>query len=134
VSLCIQASQQVGTITLPSSKHRQAALISAESGWAFDDVFEGVTVLHCADKQILSYICAVNGLNENAFETWSTGNLMWLRDLLPQTKEFQDSRIMTFGYSSEKSTRGITRVLKGWADGLLRHLCSVRTTDEVSKA
>ena len=50
VSLCVQAgrqAQQVGTITLPSSKHRQAALIPHESGWTFDDTFEGVTVLSC---------------------------------------------------------------------------------------
>ncbi|KAG4443357.1 hypothetical protein IFR05_001146 [Cadophora sp. M221] len=132
VSLCVQAAQQVGTITLPSSKHRQAALISTESGWTFDDTFEGITALHCVDKPDLD-ICAVHGLNENAFETWSSGNTMWLRDLLPQTQPFQNSRIMTFGYNSEKPSRGISQGLKGWADDLLRHLCSIRKSNEETK-
>ncbi|KAH7305095.1 hypothetical protein BKA65DRAFT_521106 [Rhexocercosporidium sp. MPI-PUGE-AT-0058] len=132
ISLCIQATLQVGTITLPSSKHRQAALVSRELGWKFDDTFEGVTVLHRPTSPDLD-ICAIHGLNENAFETWSSGNLMWLRDLLPQTQPFQNSRIMTFGYSPEKSYRDTIRGLKGWADELLRHLCSVRASDEEKK-
>ncbi|PVH81786.1 hypothetical protein DL98DRAFT_416121 [Cadophora sp. DSE1049] len=131
VSLCIQDAHQVGTITLPSSKHRQAALIPSAVDWSCDDTFEGVTVLRCPTGPDVD-ICAVHGLNENAFETWCCGNNMWLRDLLWQTSPFENSRIMTFGYNSEKSNRGVVRGLKDWADDLLRHLCSVRASEEVS--
>lgn len=45
-SLCRQSGYQVGTITLPSGKHRQNALTTSGTGWQFDDVFDEVTVVH----------------------------------------------------------------------------------------
>ncbi len=71
-------------------------------------------------------------MNENAFETWSVGNIMWLRDLLPHTIPFDNSRVMTYGYNCERGSKAAILGLKGWADDLLQQLCLVRTTDEVS--
>lgn len=57
---------------------------------------------------------------------------MWLRDLLPHTAPFESSRIMTYGYNCERGSKGAALGLKGWADDLLRQLCLIRTTDDVS--
>lgn len=48
-------------------------------------------------------IVAVHGLNEDDVEAWtdSTSNILWLRDLLPQT--IGVARILTFGYRAHSS-------------------------------
>jgi len=60
-------------------------------------------------------IVAVHGLGGDSFSTWThkeTSHL-WLRDFLPQSTEFSNARILTFGYDSrafispfEKATTG----------------------------
>ena len=78
-------------------------------------------------------ICAVHGLNGNAFDTWvaKTNDKMWLRDLLPTSKPFDKSRIMTFGYSSQLSDRSDLSGMSEWAHHLLTAMSSVRQTPEV---
>lgn len=76
-------------------------------------------------------ICAVHGLNGNAFDTWASGSIMWLRDLLPLTPPFDRARMMTFGYNSTINDRGNLSGLREWAEDLLQQLNSVRTSEEV---
>ena len=83
--------------------------------------------------QFLS-ICAVHGLNGNAFESWvaKTNHKMWFRDLLPLSKPFDQARIMTFGYSSQLSDRANLSGINEWAHHLLASVSSVRASQKVS--
>jgi hypothetical protein len=56
---------------------------------------------------------------------------MWLRDLLPQTVPFANSRIMTFGYNSKWADKKCLSGLQEWSNDLLDRVCSVRTTAQV---
>jgi hypothetical protein len=78
-------------------------------------------------------ICAIHGLNGNAFDTWvaKTNKKMWLRDLLPSSKPFHKARIMTFGYSSQLSDRSNLSGMGEWAHHLLVSMSSVRQTPQV---
>lgn len=52
LSLAVERENQVGTITLPSSKHKDEALKRHNTGWEFDDTFNGITTLYspaCAE-------------------------------------------------------------------------------------
>ena len=49
-SLSPQFEDQVGTITLPSTKHKRQALKNHGTDWDFDDIFDGITVLYSALK------------------------------------------------------------------------------------
>jgi len=79
-------------------------------------------------------ICAVHGLDGNGFDTWTAPNsTMWLRDLLPETEPFkQQSRIMTFGYSSQVRDRENLSGVIEWADYLLTQIGALRKTAIVS--
>ena len=55
---------------------------------------------------------------------------MWLRDLLPGSTPFSDSRIMTFGYNSTLVNRKSNDRINDWADELLRQVGYVRTSVE----
>jgi hypothetical protein len=46
-SFASQFESFVGTITLPSEKHKITALKSHDTEWTFDDKFNGITVLKC---------------------------------------------------------------------------------------
>jgi len=51
-------------------------------------------------------VIAVTGLAGHAFESWMSPktNQMWLKDMLP--REFQNIRIMTYGYHSSLDVQG----------------------------
>jgi hypothetical protein len=80
-------------------------------------------------------ICAVHGLNGNAFDTWVANSnnraTMWLCDLLPASVPFDKARIMTFGYSSQLSDRRNLSGIHDWSHQLLECLSNVRLSDEV---
>jgi len=56
ISFAPQYESHVGTITLPSEKHKTAALRTHGTKWRFDDVFNGVTVLHCPEEPDLESV------------------------------------------------------------------------------
>ena len=78
-------------------------------------------------------ICAIHGLNGNAFQTWTakTNSKMWLRDLLPSSKPFDNARIMTFGYSSQLADRANLSGISEWAHHLLVSMSGVRQSQKV---
>jgi hypothetical protein len=82
-------------------------------------------------------ICAVHGLNGNAFDTWAAQSnartTMWLRDLLPTTKPFDSARVMTFGYSSQLSDRQNLSGIMKWSHHLLLSVSNVRQSEKVTQ-
>ena len=82
-------------------------------------------ICYCVYLLTFHSICAVHGMNGNAFETWAKGNNMWLRDFLP-TSEHKNARIMTFGYNSQLLDRKTEMGIKQWAIFLLQQVSSVR--------
>lgn len=56
VTFAPQFDGHVGTITLPSEKHKLAALRDKNTQWRLDDVFHGVTVLSCPEEPDLEYV------------------------------------------------------------------------------
>ncbi|OBT73983.1 hypothetical protein VF21_05998 [Pseudogymnoascus sp. 05NY08] len=133
VSISLQSDDYVGTITLPSKAHKEAALQKNDTEWMLDDVFNGITVLSSPDEPDLD-ICAVHGLNGNAFDTWAaqstTKTIMWLRDLLPTTEPFENARVMTFGYSSQLSDRQNLSGILEWSHHLLLSVSNVRKSEK----
>ena len=79
---------------------------------------------------MLCSICAVHGLGGNAFDTWMATSKMWLRDLLPHSTPFDESRIMTFGYDSTLFNKKSNDRIRDWADELLKQVSYVRNTEE----
>lgn len=53
--------------------------------------------------------------------------MLWLRDLLPDSAPFEQSRIMTFGYDSTLINRKSNNRINDWADELLYQLGYLRT-------
>ncbi|KAF7953923.1 uncharacterized protein EAE97_001321 [Botrytis byssoidea] len=127
ISLAIEREDQVGTITLPSPKHKEEALKYHNTEWEYDDNFNGITTLYSSDDPEVD-ACAVHGLNGNAFESWvaTKNQKMWLRDILPLSKPFDKARIMTFGYSSRLRDRGNLSGITVWSQDLLRSVSSLR--------
>ncbi|RYP11187.1 hypothetical protein DL764_000212 [Monosporascus ibericus] len=124
VSLAPQMQYKTGTITF-SSKAIKRRAVKRHGRWKCDDVFNSLTVLHAAAVPELD-ICAVHGLNGNAFDTWAADGHMWLRDFLPTHARFRNSRIMTFGYSSLLQDGRNAAGLTEWAHSLLQSVASVR--------
>ncbi|KAI1100332.1 hypothetical protein F4804DRAFT_348598 [Jackrogersella minutella] len=91
-----------------------------------DSSFLGMTVIHEPKDTDLD-ICAVHGLNGNAFDTWYSeeSRTMWLRDLLPKIETFRTSRIMIFGYSAVLLGKGNVTD-RDYADSLLMQLKRIR--------
>ncbi|KAH8807181.1 hypothetical protein F5884DRAFT_338992 [Xylogone sp. PMI_703] len=104
LSIAQQGESKVATVTYGSAdaKHKAKRCQPGQIWEWCDDRFEGLTVLHTpTDLDSIDIdICAVHGLNGNAFDTWMANAKMWLRDILPHDEPFQNSRIMTFGYNS----------------------------------
>jgi hypothetical protein len=77
-------------------------------------------------------VCAIHGLNGNAFDTWTARNTkMWLRDILPNDEPFTHSRIMTFGYNSTLRDKQSTKTrIEDYANELLQALCLHRTSEQ----
>jgi triacylglycerol esterase/lipase EstA (alpha/beta hydrolase family) len=156
ISLATQKDRQTATITFATKKHKSRAHQSSlkrrkrtGEGAYIDDTFRGITVLfsgvvyqnvdlesvlfryylHSTDD--LSSICAVHGLGGHAFDTWMGYTKMWLRDHLPKHPQFQNSRIMTYGYDSVlRNKEGMQSRLSDFADQLLIFLGQHRTTQE----
>ncbi|KAI1389255.1 uncharacterized protein F4822DRAFT_442625 [Hypoxylon trugodes] len=125
VSLAPQNQYQTGTITFPSKALKRHAL-RKPGKWKLDDEFNWMTVLYAAAEPDID-ICAIHGLNGNAFDTWAAENgHMWLRDFLPQHTRFKNSRIMTFGYSSLLRDSRNGAALAEWAHSLLQSIVSLR--------
>ncbi|KAI0387075.1 hypothetical protein F5Y04DRAFT_242956 [Hypomontagnella monticulosa] len=130
VSLAPQSGRQTATITLPSKRLKQKVSATTHQDWSFDDNFNDLTVLHAPLESELD-ICAVHGLNGNAFDTFAwQGGQMWLRDFLPTHPQLRNSRIMTYGYSSLLNDSSNTTGVQEWASGLLRAVSSVRESSE----
>lgn len=55
VSLSPQFDGHVGTITLPSKEHKEAALKNNDTKWRLDDVFNGITVLSSPKEPDIEY-------------------------------------------------------------------------------
>ncbi|UPK97374.1 hypothetical protein LCI18_008309 [Fusarium solani-melongenae] len=97
--------------------------------WQITPSFQGITVLfqHAEVSQIKMDICAIHGLGGNAIDTWTAKNgKMWLRDYLPSTGYFDQSRIMTFGYDSDLTSKESVMTVDSWADSLLEYLSLIR--------
>ena len=77
-------------------------------------------------------ICAIHGLNGNAFDTWAwEGRVMWLRDFLPKEKSLARLRVMTFGYSSLARDKKNTSSLFEWSSDLLQSISAIRRSESV---
>ncbi|KAJ4319924.1 hypothetical protein N0V84_006107 [Fusarium piperis] len=106
--------------------------------WQITPSFQGITVLfqHADVSQIkmdLS-ICAIHGLGGNAIDTWTAKNgKMWLRDYLPSTGYFNESRIMTFGYDSDLTSKESVMTVDNWADSLLQYLSLIRRSQQAAQ-
>ncbi|KAJ0104453.1 hypothetical protein J7T55_010919 [Diaporthe amygdali] len=166
VSLARHGDSDMGTVTFPSQGSKKRALDSLTlAGWKVDDTFADLTVLHSAPEPDLEYgphlallssyipfqpgkyaqlgimltrisICAVHGLNGNAFDTFAwEGREMWLRDFLPESRpfhpEFSRARIMTYGYSSLLRDNKNTTGLDEWSLGLLQSVSAARRSPSV---
>ncbi|OIW25562.1 hypothetical protein CONLIGDRAFT_684109 [Coniochaeta ligniaria NRRL 30616] len=131
VSVARQGESDTGTVTFPSEESKTRALDAlTQAGWRVDDTFADLTVLHSAPEPDLD-ICAVHGLNGNAFDTFAwEGRDMWLRDFLPgqqsQHPGLARLRVMTVGYSSLiRDDKNITG-LDEWSLGLIQSVSAVR--------
>jgi hypothetical protein len=85
--------------------------------------------LSCSD--IESSLVAVHGLNGHAFDTWThkQSQVMWLRDLLPQS--LPNVRIMTYGYNAKFKNFTAHQDLSEISAKLLTELSDLRKTAEV---
>ncbi|KAI5810664.1 Alpha/Beta hydrolase protein, partial [Pyronema omphalodes] len=73
-------------------------------------------------------IVAVHGLNGHAFDTWTAGDRMWLRDFLPH--QLTRTRIMTYGYNSNVWDKLSTTTIPEFALALLSALVNKRGTKD----
>ncbi|KAJ4234663.1 hypothetical protein NW759_001654 [Fusarium solani] len=104
--------------------------------WQITPCFQGITVLfqHADVSRIKMDICAVHGLGGNAIDTWTAKNgKMWLRDYLPSTGYFNESRVMTFGYDSDLTSKQSVMTVDSWADSLLEYLSLIRKSQHARK-
>ncbi|KAF4450191.1 hypothetical protein F53441_6625 [Fusarium austroafricanum] len=139
-TFCLQNGQPVGTISFLNKESKDEALgrhskdfTSHWKNWIVEDNFKGTTILYQEPKieDVKVDICAVHGLGGNAIDTWTAKNgRMWLRDFLPVSPQFQNSRIMTFGYDSDLTDKSTVMELENWAETLLLSLSEVRTADK----
>jgi hypothetical protein len=155
ISLAPQLQHKTGTITFSSEKLKKQGLGYGGVGpFSIDDTFNGITVLYSASDPEIEYvkrfhthiqrfcfwltllqsICAIHGLNGNAFDTWAYDHkIMWLRDFLPEDEHFKQSRVMTFGYSSLlRDSRNMSNLTE-WSQGLLLSISSLRKSQAVRK-
>ncbi|RYO68363.1 hypothetical protein AA0116_g73 [Alternaria tenuissima] len=90
----------------------------------------GLHTLYCPESGAVLDVVAVHGLGGDSFSTWSDGDILWLRDLLPQSPEFKKSRIMTFGYDATAFTKPFAKTTTGrtftFAEALLNDLSDSR--------
>lgn len=76
-------------------------------------------------------IVAVHGLGGDSYATWTTEKTLWLRDLLPKSRKFNNARIMTFGYDARAFIRPFQASSTGrsfiFAEALVDELLDKRT-------
>ena len=72
-----------------------------------------------------SSIIAIHGLCGHPINTWSHGNTLWLRDLLPQRLSALNLRVSSFGYNSSIFGRSYS-VIRTYAEQLLNELHEMR--------
>jgi hypothetical protein len=75
-------------------------------------------------------IVAVHGLGGHRYTTWTSGNTMWLQDLLPS--KLPRARIMTFGYNADVVNNFSTFGIRDHARKLLSLLRNKRDTEDTS--
>jgi hypothetical protein len=66
----------------------------------------------------------MHGLNGHAFNTWASGEMMWLRNFLPG--HFPQARIMTYGYDSNVRNSDVVSGISEFAKKLLVLLVDYR--------
>ncbi|KAF4626234.1 hypothetical protein G7Y89_g11926 [Cudoniella acicularis] len=125
----------VGTLSFGSSELKDNALrkhkeySSKWEGWVLKDTFAFLTVLYDYGDAAKVDICAVHGLGGNAMDTWTAdGNMIWLRDILPTSDYFKESRIMTFGYDSDLTAGDSVMEVEDWARTLLTTVNNARSS------
>lgn len=69
-------------------------------------------------------IVAVHGLGGHAYETWTEGRRLWLRDFLPES--IPDARVFSFGYNSAVAFGGTASKIDDFATSLLERLLQKR--------
>ena len=74
-------------------------------------------------------IVAVHGITGDAYNTWTEGEKLWLRDFLP--KDFPGARVFSFGYPAEVCFSLGTGKLDTFARSLLEGLKRERRREEV---
>ncbi|KAM5353675.1 hypothetical protein ACJ41O_000325 [Fusarium nematophilum] len=135
--------QREGVATRAASRAKRGLFSNARIAW--DDIdtnFLDLTVLEAPDQAEVD-ICAVHGLNGNAFDTWfhagGKGN-MWLRDALPkglrdpETNRTIPCRVTLFGYPSALfDKRKAYDRMQDYADRLLRELQLLRQSSGTEK-
>jgi hypothetical protein len=81
-------------------------------------------------------IVAVHGIGGNSFSTWTDGSSLWLRDFLPDSEHFKNTRVMTFGYESSIFTSPFAPTPLGrnftFGEALANDLLMKRKTKAVS--
>jgi hypothetical protein len=123
------AGQQLATVVFPS-RAMKARAPRLCPGWTLDDTFSGLTILRNSPEPDMD-ICTIHGLNGNAFDTFASQSYMWPLDFLPSHPQLQQSRVMTYGYSSRLQDNTNVSGLAEWASGLLYEVSSARITPQV---
>jgi hypothetical protein len=77
-------------------------------------------------------VVAVHGLGGDGYSTWThkKSGQLWLRDFLPESPYFANTRILTFGYSAKTWITPLKTTSRGrtftFAEELLARLRSLR--------
>ncbi|ETS79227.1 hypothetical protein PFICI_09080 [Pestalotiopsis fici W106-1] len=90
----------MSNLTLVETIHKLQHQV-VNNNFEFDRSFLGLTPLYDSGESATLDIIAIEGLGTNAFGTFRApqGDLMWLRDFLPQS--FPSCRILLYGYDSK---------------------------------
>jgi len=93
----------------------------------------GLRIIHTPpNTEITVDIVAVHGLDGHPIESWTKGDVFWLRDCLPTS--FESARVMSYGYTGYSYSHGEYRVQKdtifGYARGLVQELNQERQNVE----
>ena len=70
-------------------------------------------------------IIAIHGFMGHPINTWSHGNTLWLRDLLPKQLSTLKLRVSSFGYNSALFGRSLSQI-RHYAEQLLMCLRQLR--------
>jgi|SRR5271170_668678 len=75
----------------------------------------------------LRSVVVVHGLDplnnpDHAFTTWTTGDVLWLRDLLPKNPRTPQIRVLLYGYNSSAVFGASTAGVSGASRNLLDEL------------